>query len=182
MASSIRIMENPQPFIPQTKPTATPLRDALERLEITPFDPERVDAYKLRAFDKAWTNYVSDLHAKGWTQRHHLNDYIMYRDEVLRALGKTWTMNDRYLFMRHAYDAFPYCFCMGWHRHSVDGLDIPEFVRRKMAQISSEIPGVGFAADVLETDKRPYDPFLIVKLEGEEYYIEVWGSEDHEFS
>jgi hypothetical protein len=82
---------------------------------------------------------------------------------------------------------------------------IPEFVREKMDRIVAETSPrtvlrsmsgtliadlttmveqrepVVFETDTLTGLKQAYDPFLIVKRGEEEYYIEVWGDDDHKF-
>jgi len=170
-----------KPANPQ--PTCKPLAAALSKLEITPLDRQAVDTYKKETLDLEWNRRVNDHLGTGWTDLYHFH-HQDYMPGLRKELGDTWTDEDRYLLLQDASGInIPRMICMGWHRMSVEATrDIPEFVQRKMAQISAEVPGVSFAADVLESERMAYDPFLIAKLDDEEIYVEVWGDDDHRFS
>jgi hypothetical protein len=170
----------------QSKAVTEPLAKALAKLEISPFDRAEVEKYKNEELERQFSKLCTMARSAGWDDLHarrcgHDKEYM---PSVRRQLGDTWTDADRYLMFTRA-DSYPVCICMGWHRYSAENMSaIPEFVQRKMAQISAEVPGVSFTADVLETQNLPYDPFLIVRLaeSGEEYYIEVWGVDDVHFT
>lgn len=166
---------------PKKSAPESTLLEVLRKLDIQPFDPVRVRDYKERKLQEAWDNMLLQKRCEGWTDRYARDD-AFYLSSVMTQAGPRWTDNDRYALMRSVYSAYPHCFMLGWHLRAVEDVEIPNFVQRKMAQISSEIPGVSFAADVLESDTKPYDPFLVVRHEGEEYYVEVWGTEDRDFS
>ncbi len=52
--------------------------------------------------------------------------------------------------------------------------DIPEFVAAKVEKIITNLPDATFAAEELRSERRIYDPFLIVSYGEESYYIKVW--------
>jgi hypothetical protein len=163
------------------KTVSKPLAEALEKLEIPPMNPDAVKLHKRHKLETAWKTLRSLMEAEGWTDLFHMEDQI-YMSVVRHDLGPVWTDDDLYLCMRRGnWPTFPRCIAMGWHKHGIAFAHPPFHIQRKMAQISSEVPGVTFAADVLESDSTTYDPFLIARYQGEEYYIEVWGDDDREF-
>jgi len=52
--------------------------------------------------------------------------------------------------------------------------DVPEFVTAKAAEIATHLPEASFTVEELRSERRAYDPFLIVSYGRESYYIEVW--------
>lgn len=62
-----------------------------------------------------------------------------------------------------------------WEKFHIDMYPrpIPEHVLNKAIQIKERLPSVDFFVDELRSNRIP-DPFLLVKLGREEYYIEVW--------
>jgi hypothetical protein len=75
-----------------------------------------------------------------------------------------------------------------WRRMSlVDAMcspatEPPGYVAHKADQIREKVPDAKVEVEVLESRTHPYDPFLVVSLGEEEYYVEVWGGEEREFS
>lgn len=65
---------------------------------------------------------------------------------------------------------------------AVATIGVPEYIANKAAQILDKSPEAVLEVDALESKVRPYDPFLIVKQGEEEYYVEVWGDDEREFS
>jgi len=63
---------------------------------------------------------------------------------------------------------------------------IPEFVLNKAVQIAEKLPKAQFVIEDLrvrqETRTRNFDPFLIVSLGEEQYYVEVWDEPKFETS
>lgn len=62
---------------------------------------------------------------------------------------------------------------------------IPEFVLHKAVQIKSAVPKAGLLIDQLFTETeiapiRERDPFLVVRLGDETYYIDVWDEKEYE--
>lgn len=56
-----------------------------------------------------------------------------------------------------------------------EAADIPEFVTAKVREITSSLPDATFTVEQLRSERRLYDPFLIVSYGEESYYIEVWN-------
>lgn len=63
-----------------------------------------------------------------------------------------------------------------WNMTNLDDYakPVPEFVLRKALQIKDELPNATFAVDELSQRAPDPDPFLIVSLAKERFYIEVW--------
>lgn len=52
---------------------------------------------------------------------------------------------------------------------------VPEFVLRKAVQIKEACPTALIYVDALKVNTRPFpDPFLVVKLGNEKYWVDVW--------
>jgi len=70
--------------------------------------------------------------------------------------------------------------CLRWVRVSLkDAHDVPEFVKSKAEEIAHLLPGANFTVEQLRSERKLYDPFLIVSHADESYYVEVW--EEREF-
>lgn len=61
-----------------------------------------------------------------------------------------------------------------------DALDVPEFIWGKAREIASCLPDATFTVEQLQSERRIYDPFLIVSYVDESYYIEVWDESEFE--
>lgn len=172
-----------------------PLLAALRKLDIEPLNKEAVEKYKTYKLDKEWKNLLAGLSKDGWYKDGWYKDewykdedgYPDYEDAVRMCMDRHgFTSNDKYAYLRKP-QRYPHCYAMGWHRHqmSVTGLaaevGAPEYVTRKAAAIKDEVPGVVLETDSLESREQQYDPFLVVKLGDEEYYVEVWGHDEREF-
>jgi len=58
---------------------------------------------------------------------------------------------------------------------------VPEFALRKAVQIKEACPTALFYVDVLKVNtKKIPDPFLVVKLGSEKYWVEVWDESEFE--
>ncbi|MDO8470946.1 MAG: hypothetical protein Q7S63_03225 [bacterium] len=66
----------------------------------------------------------------------------------------------------------PYPTFIRWERTSIDEYrrSVPESVLAKATAIREEVPSARLLVEWLNED-----PFLIVKVPGAEYYVEVWG-------
>lgn len=175
-----------------------PLAAALERLDITPFARESVERYKAAKLEDAflkvlpqtsagmpinWMRYEGDLTASTFVDPYG----------VMKALveqHKGWEVRFYYA-SNPRLRRMSYLICAKWNRKEMSAADlanaslnssIPEYVLRKAEQVKAEIPGVIVETDTLETNVRDCDPFLIVRHEQEEYYIEVWGGDEREFA
>lgn len=74
-----------------------------------------------------------------------------------------------------------------WARISIREYDgtIPEFALRKAVQIKTETPSAVFYIDQLYQESERHvvldpDPFLLVTLNDETYYIDVWDEKEYE--
>lgn len=74
-----------------------------------------------------------------------------------------------------------------WGRTSLAGYNrtVPEFALSKALQIKTAIPAVEIVVDYLQEsteriERRMPDPFLLVTLGRETYYIDVWDERDYE--
>ena len=57
---------------------------------------------------------------------------------------------------------------------------MPQFVWAKAREIASCLPEATFTVEQLQSERRIYDPFLIVSYADESYYIEVWDESEFE--
>ena len=58
--------------------------------------------------------------------------------------------------------------------------DAPEFVKAKAKEIANLLPDAIFTVEQLRSEKKIYDPFLIVSYAHESYYVEVWEEQQFE--
>lgn len=58
-------------------------------------------------------------------------------------------------------------------------LPIPEYALQSAMFIKDKFPDATFCVDSLEFKRRVLDPFLVMKLDGRNYYIEVWNESDY---
>lgn len=169
----------------QPKPEAKPLLAALQKLEIEPLNQTAVNTYKKYKLEKEWELLQQKLQRAGWY--HHVS-FGGYTGIVRSQLGSTWTDDDKYAYLAFSGgDRYPTCFAMGWHRSQVSlsdlavNSDVPEYVTRKAEAIRNEVPTATLEVDKLEDRQTAYDPFLVVKLGDEEYYVEVWNADERDF-
>src|SRR5260370_6664786 len=67
------------------------------------------------------------------------------------------------------------CIYLQWVKGRLeDALDVPQFVWAKAREIASCLPEATFTVEQLQSERRIYDPFLIVSYADESYYIAVW--------
>ena len=65
--------------------------------------------------------------------------------------------------------------CLRWVRVPLEEVrDVPEFVKAKAREIANLLPDATFTVEQLRSEKKIYDPFLIVSYADESYYVEVW--------
>jgi hypothetical protein len=53
--------------------------------------------------------------------------------------------------------------------------EVPEFIQAKVDEISNRLPDATFTVEELRSERRAYDPFLIVSHGDECYRVEVWA-------
>lgn len=179
---------------PVEEPVEKPLLAALAKLDIEPLNMKAVNTYKKFKLEKEFEILQQELRRRGWRPHIHGSQYAPLVREHLSKRG--WTDADKYAFLCYDHPtiadpagmatSYPTCIAMGWHRHAVSGAeklgaDVPEYVTRKAEAIKNEVPNVRMEVDGLESTTEQYDPFLVVKLGEEEYYVEVWGTDDRDF-
>jgi len=100
----------------------------------------------------------------------------LYKRKKLIATRKQYHGNSEYNYR------------VDWHMVELKnyGSPIPEFVLNKAVQIAEKTPKAKFMIEDIqvrqETRTRNLDPFLVVTLGGEEYYVEVWDEPKFETS
>lgn len=74
-----------------------------------------------------------------------------------------------------------------WGRVAIGEYDgtVPEFALRKAVQIKTEVPSANLYIDQLYQEHERHvvvdpDPFLVVTLKDETYYIDVWDEKEYE--
>jgi len=75
--------------------------------------------------------------------------------------------------------------CLQWVKSPLEkAVDVPEFVKAKAAEIAAHLPEATFSVEELRSERRVYDPFLIVSYGDESYYVEVWDESnfEHEYN
>jgi hypothetical protein len=168
----VRYKSTPQPSI---------LKRVLEELEITPFTPESVAEYKREKLEQVACKLCPtgakeikrrDFGHWEYLELQRLQDRVALRDltgdEPVIRFWKT-TYYERFYT------------CLQWVKRPLEkAVDVPEFVKAKAAEIASRLPEATFTVEELRSERRVYDPFLIVSYSDESYYIEVWDELDFE--
>lgn len=158
-----------------SKPKTLPLMAALDKLDIQPFSREAVDKYKEDTLNFEMQKVISKFTSAGWARvtEHHEQHYPIRG--ILGTMDMTGVRYEYFYAQRYT----PRVVAMKWHTEGTR--DVPEFVGRKMAMITAEMPGATFETDILRSQDCVYDPLIKVKFGDEEYYFEVWGDDDHKF-
>lgn len=182
-------------FRPAAAAPNLPLAAALAELDIEPFKKEDVDRYKAEKHEAAFRAVLpKNYHG------HYEIQWLEYKGtvavsaadparaiEVLRMKHEGWETR---IFFNQQFYRMCHMVHVRWHRYPLNAAaltlaavnhTIPEYVTRKAEQIAASVPGVVIEEDRLETKDVDLDPFLVVRLGDEEYYVEVWGAEEREF-
>jgi hypothetical protein len=71
--------------------------------------------------------------------------------------------------------------CLQWVKTPLErATNVPEFVKAKAQKIATRLPEATFTVEELRSERRAYDPFLIVAYGDESYYVEAWDESDFE--
>jgi hypothetical protein len=157
------------------------LRHVLEALDITPFTPESVAQYKREKLEQVASEFrpadaeeIKEREFGGWeyAELHRLRKEIAPRNlpgnEPVIRFWKTPLWERFYT-------------CLRWVKSPLEKVaDVPEFVKAKAAEIATHLPEATFSVEELRSERRVYDPFLIVSYGDESYYVEVWDEKDFE--
>ena len=176
--------------------SATPLADALHQLDIAPFDPQSVRNYKRDKMEQVckrkaggliqfnpepWDTFAGEVYISAITLARQCGRNIGDRDNTMLRFFSyrvpTFTLADS----RIEYLP-PYAVILAWDvvEHPDVPTEMPPHVERKAKQIADAVPGVTFETETLRDQSRNYDPFLVVRLGEERYYVEVWDERDFE--
>src|SRR2546422_11275790 len=183
----------------ESKSTGNPstLKGALEQLEINSLAPEFVAAYKREKLEQITHSLRPDA-AREITEE----EFSCWERAELYRMCKNDQVEDRprirwgRLHKRSLLDVpgdapvirfwdTPwgprFYTCLRWVRVPLEKVrDAPEFVKAKAREIANSLPDATFTVEQLRSEKRIYDPFLIVSYADESYYVEVWEEPEFE--
>ena len=157
------------------------LRAILEELDIEPFTPESVTEYKREKLDEVTCELrpsqgeeIKEREFGAWeyAELHRLRMDIALRDlsgdEPVIRFWQTPRWQRFYT-------------CLQWVTSPLEkAVEVPEFVKAKAAEIANRLPEATFTVEELRSERRVYDPFLIVSHGDESYYVEVWYESNFE--
>ena len=183
----------------ESKSTGNPstLKGALEQLEINSLAPEFVAAYKREKLEQI-THRLRPDSAREITEE----EFSCWERAELHRMCKNDQVEDRprirwgRLHKRSLLD-LPgdapvirfwdtpwgprFYTCLRWVRVPLKEVrDAPEFVKAKAREIANSLPEATFTVEQLRSEKKIYDPFLIVSYAHESYYVEVWEEPEFE--
>jgi hypothetical protein len=174
------------------------LKGALEQLKITALAPELVAAYKRKKLEQI-THSLRPDSAREITEE----EFSFLERAELRRMCKNDPLDARPRIRfwdrlhKHGLLGLPgdapvirfwetlsgsrFYTCLRWVRvPPEEGRDVPEFVKAKAREIANLLPEATFTVEQLRSEKKIYDPFLIVSYADESYYVEVWEEPEFE--
>ncbi len=174
------------------------LKGALEQLEMTSLAPEFVAAYKREKLEQITYDLRPDS-AREITEE----EFSSWERAELRRMCKNDRLGDRPRIRfwdrlhKQSLLGLPgdvpvirfwdtlcgprYYTCLRWVRVPLEEVrDVPEFVKTKAREIANLLPDATFTVEQLRSEKKIYDPFLIVSYADESYYVEVWEEPEFE--
>jgi len=191
------------PLVPESVRSASThqpstLKGALEKLDIVPFTPEAVAEYKQQKIE-LMTRQLShrqgeeisrhDFDPWEYAELDSLRNKVRRKAYLIRLWGKLWHKKESSNLPSDPpvvrFWKVPgnqrLCIYLQWVKVRLeDALDVPEFVWAKAREIASCLPEATFTVEQLQSERRIYDPFLIVSYADESYYIEVWDESEFE--
>jgi len=184
----------------ESKSTSNPstLKGALEQLEINSLAPEFVAAYKREKLEQITHSLLPDS-AREITEK----EFSCWEKAELRRMSKNHQLDDRLRIRfwdrlhKQSLLGLPgdvpvirfwetlwgprYYTCLRWVRVPLEKVrDAPEFVKAKAREIANLLPDATFTVEQLRSEKKKYDPFLIVSYADKSYYVEVWEEPEFE--
>lgn len=150
------------------------LKDVLADLDITPLTPEWVaehkqiklleTLYQLRPREAA---EIEEREFGSWeyAELHRLQEETKRQLSGDPPLIRFWQMPEGirlYTYLRWVTGPL------------VEAANVPEFILAKASEIASSLPEAIFAVEQLRSERRVYDPFLVVSYGDERYYVDVW--------
>lgn len=174
------------------------LKGALEKLDVVPFTPEWVAEYKQDKIEQMISQLNPsqgeeinrhDFDPWEYAELHGLRDKVRKKAYLIRWWSKLWHKKQSsnlpsdppvVRFWRMPENQ-RLCIYLQWVKLPLDdALDVPEFVWAKAREIASCLPEAAFTVEQLQSERRVYDPFLIVSYGDESYHIEVWDESEFE--
>lgn len=158
-----------------TKQSHTILANALAELDIHPFSIASVERYK-KYMEKTVEEKVNRKY-------HAVCEALMAKISKLRSVRKrNQAQEDRLDSLQDQLSNIEDGesnieeFIVEWDMDSLEHYEeeVPTFVLNKALQIKEKIPSAKFVIDSLQVNAVDKDPFLVVFLDKERYYIEVW--------
>ena len=191
------------PLVPESVRNAStnqlsPLKDELEKLDVRPFAPEWVAGYKQEKIEQMMRQlcplYAEEINRHDfdpweYTQLESLRNKVRRKAYLIRLWGKLWRKKESsnppsdppVVRFWKVLGNQRLCVYLQWVKLPLDeALHVPEFVWAKAREIASCLPAAAFTVEQLQSERRIYDPFLIVSYGDESYYIEVWGESEFE--
>ncbi len=191
------------PLVPESvRSTSThqpcTLNGTLEKLDIAPLTPEAVAEYKQQKIELI-TRQLShrqgeeisrhDFDPWEYAELDSLRNKVRRKAYLIRLWGKLWHKKESSNLPSDPpvvrFWKVPgnqrLCIYLQWVKVRLeDALDVPQFVWAKAREIASCLPEATFTVEQLQSERRIYDPFLIVSYADESYYIEVWDESEFE--
>ena len=166
-------------------PQSSTLKGVLQELDITPFTPESVAEYKREKLEQAAFELrpadAEEINERQFGVWEYAELHRLRKEIVLRNLPGGEPMIR--FWMTPQWQRF--YTCLQWVKSPPEkAVDVPEFVKAKAAEIASRLPEATFTVEELRSERRVYDPFLIVSYGDESYYVEVWDESnfEHEYN
>lgn len=168
------------------------LGNALYELDIKPFSPSSVKKYKVKMLhtkhrDKVkWQSLgaamivIAVAILPGFYELFHKAPVL---GETLSWILAISSLITGICMLAHAAD---FRSQNEWRRISLAGYDedVPEFALMRAVQIKEKVPAASFTVEYLvhteSYQPKTVDPFLIVSLGDEQYYIDVWNEPQFE--
>ena len=157
------------------------LKGVLEELNIIPFTAESVAEYKRERLDEVACKLcpadAEEIKERDFSHWEHAELKWLQEKRALHNLNgdkpviRFWKTRDWQRFYTY----------LQWVKSPLEkAVDVPEFVRAKAAEIANRVPEATFGVEELRSERRAYDPFLIVSYGDESYYVEVWDESNFE--
>ena len=174
------------------------LKGALEQLEIAPLAPDFAAAYKREKLEQITYSLVLPDSAREITEK----EFSCWERAELHRMCRNYRVDGRptirfwdrwhkqslldlpgdapvIRFWETLWGPLFYT-CLRWVRLPLEEVhDAPGFVKAKAGEIADLLPDATFTVEQLRSEKKIYDPFLIVSYADERYHVEVW--EEREF-
>jgi hypothetical protein len=187
-----------QSFQPSSACNPPTLRGVLERLDITPLTADFVATYKREKLDEITCQLRGDSvreitkdEFSDW-ERAELHEMCKSSLRSDRRVSRVWHRLRKKSLLELPGDApvirfwcrsrdLRFYTCLRWVRVPLKEVrDVPEFVMAKVKEIADLLPDANFTVEQLRSERKPYDPFLIVSYADESYYVEVWEEPEFE--